>query len=564
MSFGVQSGAGEQDVLGPYIPPAAGKQYDPGSYGGYNSVVTYENGYPVYHPDQSGMEDAASRYRGMGGQPVGIDTTQSSQTRGAQMGALGLMQTAAQGSAPSQAEILSRKANEDAMAGQMSMAASVKGGPAAQAAAMRSAMMGQASQAAAGNREIAALRAQEMAQARGQYFGATSQARGQDIGEAQKQAELNEARQQYYEGMANDVYKTQLNANLGKQSESDQAWYRGRMATLQSEAQDAQNAKDIASVGLGGLTGAMGSPSDVRSKEDIQPLRYGYFDPSEGGSARPSDLAFRDFPDERDAMTSDDRAKVAEAQRSAYLLGRAHSSEAAATGKPIPYSYGGPPRAGEDIKDADPFLGRVAPPEHRNSAKEDAAEGYRIGSTAAGPAGGMVGGAIGGLSNVMERGMERAMPPQEAASAVRRLRDRTNALVDRGVAAGQHAATAVLGGAPPPTTAEASPPSLSDERTKQVLRREEPMAEANRALEASAYRYRPEYTPRGQTPGELNVGPMAQNMARDPVARTAIVQGGPDGMLAIDKEKGLKLALGGLASLQHQVDAIAGKMKRTR
>jgi hypothetical protein len=63
----------------------------------------------------------------------------------------------------------------------------------------------------------------------------------------------------------------------------------------------------------------------------------------------------------------------------------------------------------------------------------------------------------------------------------------------------------------------------------------------------------------GSTPeqkkGETNVGPMAQNMARDPVARTAVTKT-PDGMLAIDRDKALKLTMGSLASLQTQLDSV--------
>jgi hypothetical protein len=54
------------------------------------------------------------------------------------------------------------------------------------------------------------------------------------------------------------------------------------------------------------------------------------------------------------SIFSDDRTKVLEAERKAYLLGRAHETEGKATGKPVAFAYGGPPKKGEDIVDTDP------------------------------------------------------------------------------------------------------------------------------------------------------------------------------------------------------------------
>jgi hypothetical protein len=80
------------------------------------------------------------------------------------------------------------------------------------------------------------------------------------------------------------------------------------------------------------------------------------------------------------------------------------------------------------------------------------------------------------------------------------------------------------------------------------------MAGAMRAMEASPYSYKDEFRPDEQAPGEVNVGPMANKMAEDPVARTAIVRDPETKLLAIDKDKGLKVVMGSLASLQDQID----------
>jgi len=99
----------------------------------------------------------------------------------------------------------------------------------------------------------------------------------------------------------------------------------------------------------------------------------------------------------------------------------------------------------------------------------------------------------------------------------------------------------------------------SDEKTKDMVRGADPMASANRSMSPSVYEYKPKYAAEaGQSPHEKNVGPMANSMAADPLAKTAIMKR-PDGMLAIDKDKGLKLVMGGLADLQAQVDSMKKK-----
>lgn len=104
----------------------------------------------------------------------------------------------------------------------------------------------------------------------------------------------------------------------------------------------------------------------------------------------------------------------------------------------------------------------------------------------------------------------------------------------------------------------------SDERAKTGSRgfpapSEEDLAEANRSMSPSVYAYKPGFDEMtGQRPGEPNVGPMAQNMARSDVARTAVTKDPRSGMLMIDEDKGLKLVMGGLASVQKQLDEMKG------
>jgi len=151
---------------------------------------------------------------------------------------------------------------------------------------------------------------------------------------------------------------------------------------------------------------------------------------------------------------------------------------------------------------------------------------------------------------------ERVARGADKPSTLAALKERTKALASKATGATSAAldkmestTTDTLGSLYP----EAPETTTSDERAKKVLHEEEPMRGANLAMEASAYKYKPQFTPPGQDEGEVNVGPIAQKMERDPVARTAIVKD-DSGLLAIDKEKGLKLAMGSLASLQRQID----------
>jgi hypothetical protein len=99
---------------------------------------------------------------------------------------------------------------------------------------------------------------------------------------------------------------------------------------------------------------------------------------------------------------------------------------------------------------------------------------------------------------------------------------------------------------------------LSDDRSKMSG---EPkglshLASAARAMEGKPYAYKPQYTPPDQQPGELNVGPMAQNLAADPVARTTVKEDPETGLLTIDRDKALKLTMATVAAQQKQLDAM--------
>ncbi len=79
-------------------------------------------------------------------------------------------------------------------------------------------------------------------------------------------------------------------------------------------------------------------------------------------------------------------------------------------------------------------------------------------------------------------------------------------------------------------------------------------ADANRTLVGSMYAYKPGMTMSGQAPGEPNFGPMAQNLQANPISATAVKPDPRTGLLSIDRDKALKLALAGNAENQRQQD----------
>jgi hypothetical protein len=101
--------------------------------------------------------------------------------------------------------------------------------------------------------------------------------------------------------------------------------------------------------------------------------------------------------------------------------------------------------------------------------------------------------------------------------------------------------------------AELSSTAAKTESAKKQKSYTEQLAESARALESAPYAYKPEFTPPDQRPGEMNVGPMAQNLAIDPLASSAVKKT-EDGMLALDRDKLLKLNSAQIANLQKQLD----------
>lgn len=98
---------------------------------------------------------------------------------------------------------------------------------------------------------------------------------------------------------------------------------------------------------------------------------------------------------------------------------------------------------------------------------------------------------------------------------------------------------------------------LSDVTSKQHISDPMTMALADGA-KPFAYEYKP-----GMGPPGPNVGPMAQDMLRNPVTATAVDQDPQTGLLTLDRDRSLKVALGGvghLARKQAEHDALIQKL----
>lgn len=196
---------------------------DPGTP---HSVGTFDAQGNMTSPGSPGAPSAIQRraddYRNRGvtaGQRPAhqADYSDYSYGMGHGQGALGLMQSAAQGNAPSQAEILGGRMINDSLAASHSMAASARGGPMAQASAMQAAQSRGAQMRQAGVQNIAAMRAAELANARGQYMQGSMAYGGMGLGKSaqelqneQFQRGLNQEGEMGWEKMAYGVERDRL------------------------------------------------------------------------------------------------------------------------------------------------------------------------------------------------------------------------------------------------------------------------------------------------------------------------------------------------------------------
>lgn len=570
---------------------------DPRQWGGYGRA-TDANGKPIV--GSSGGERDVARYRGMAKSanttPI-IDQTRSNETRGYQDRALGYLGSAAQGQGLLSRRLGEQQANAAANAA-TSLAASVRGGPMARAAAARRVNQDAGGLAARARMATDAAAAAEEAGARGAYMSGTTTQRAQDLGLATSQAGLelgqrqaDDQREGFYEGLGFDTANTQLETGLGVSRSDQAAGASQRQAARDAIAQGDRNTQDYVNASVGGATGLAQAASkkinppddkygtsDIKAKTDVADVdslkkraqhgidttraaleagpyigmkdsagmgkealddaigrrvaadaapTYGYFD--ENQKPAPPDWLATYMNGPEQLALSDDKTKLAKAWDEGHAAAIADVEKA---------SRASP----EEIKrrsEGDGYVPAYATARDIKARAWD--EGNKEGVTAA---------RMAAVRKKLQDDFDAAgkdppvgPPPDEP---------RVTPAAPAAPVAGPGYVSQILG------RARAMLPS--DERTKESKGYVPgAMADALRSMKPSVYEYKPEYAGRaGQEQGEKNVGPMANPMAKDPVASTAIERQ-PDGMLAIDKDKALKLALGGLADLQFQVDDLKRK-----
>ena len=261
-------GNGYHLLAGTVSPDFGGSQYGvAGSTGAYDADVAR---------DRSMADASNARVAPQ------LDQTQANQSRGLQMGALGLMSAAAQGNAPSQAAALGMSANDSAARAALAGSAGARG-PGAAVAAMNGVQINAANVMGQRNAAITNMRANEMAANQGQYVSGAQQLQGQDIAaattnaqlEAQQRA-LNEQRQQGFERRGWNVRNMESSAEDRYKRNTDQALATNEANDLARQDKSSQQDQQRGAMYMSAVSSAAGAAgSDERMKRNIKPMPMG-------------------------------------------------------------------------------------------------------------------------------------------------------------------------------------------------------------------------------------------------------------------------------------------------
>lgn len=235
-SSDLNGGTGSEGRVGQTI----GGDYGGASWGGYSGTnVMNPDGTISYDASLNGATADIERMQGLGAAAANqkayqIDYAQANQdalmgaqARQGQQDAIGLARSVAMGGG-TPARDLGRQMLQQGVNTQQAAALSTRGGSLAQAAAMRQQQQGQAAYMQAGENQMGALRADEMAAARQQMLGMSTQQRGQDaqaqglnqgqainqMNQEIAQRDLNQQGQLGYEQMGQSVDKSAQDAAL--------------------------------------------------------------------------------------------------------------------------------------------------------------------------------------------------------------------------------------------------------------------------------------------------------------------------------------------------------------
>lgn len=548
-----------------------------------------QSGGEGYVLDSSGTDRTVERFQAMGSTPreaPKIDMTRPDESRRMQAQDIGYLGRVATGQESAARQLVPELQRRQA-ANARSVAASVSGGAFGRGAAMRAANRGVGATDARIRTAGEAAAAREQAQARGMYVGAVTGQRATDLGLAKSQAQLDmdqrqrdQQRQQYYEGLGHEARMAQLTTDLGYGGAEQIAQDRASAQTRAENEASRERTRTVVSGAAGATTGALQGWARGSEEEKKPPDPWST-----------SDVKAKKNVSSLDALTERGRKAVADAKvtKDATLeaggyLGRDHKPFAPAGGAPTmtiaredPYGAQPPQWLASymgqgDISRDDPYVlsddkaklakawdeGRAAGiadvqkvggyrPEQLKGRDDDAAKAARELKAGAWDEGNTT-----ARMDANRKKIEGQWDPQQSAEMDARI-----AAAREQTASPPVAPAVAQSGYVSQLLARARAMVPSDERTKESKGYVPgSMASAMRSMRPSVYEYKPEYAGRaGQDVGEKNVGPMANNMEQDPVASVA-VERQPDGMLALDKDKSLKLVMGGLSDLQMQVDQL--------
>jgi|CXWL01.1.fsa_nt_gi hypothetical protein len=476
-------------------------QRDRGSLGGQARRYD-ENGNPI----AGSADNATSRAQSMGEAAAARDAYRAdyggydAQAANAQAsraqgeGAMGLQAAAARGDAPSRAEILGRTIADQSLQAQMSGAASARGGSLAQAAAMRNAASGAAQYSQNANNQIAGMRAEEMAHARDAYAAQANAMRGQD----QQGGRL--ALERSGQETQNEQFQRGLNQQgqqFGEQMGFDiqKQQQQGELAVMGAQNAADQHQKDV----------------NQHSKDSFWDTTLklgGAAVQGAGGLAA--------------GIKSDEKAKVP-------------ANAAEAPGKGASMDWGGIGNAVAGKMGAS-WAG-YTPGTVQRLSDENAKTSVGNGMVVSG--GGMdVMGSLKATSDIATQ-YARDGRAQAVASPMGNME-----VSDENGKCGLASAAAQRSGENP--AAKENPASLVE------------MEDANRRQQGYEYSYKPGLAPPEQEPGEVNVGPMAQSLAKNPLTATAVKRDPGTGLLVLDSSKLQKVQSASIASLQAQIDKLKG------
>lgn len=261
---------GVSETGGRLLPGTVSPDFGGSQYGDLSGYSAYDNDVERDRSMGAASNDRASPQ---------LDQTQANESRGLQMGALGLLQGQADGSAASSAQIMAQRANQNAAQQTAAAVMSSKGGPGSNIASFNGAAPMAAQQAMAANAANANARAAEISRGQSQYASGAQHVEGQDVQaatanaqlEAQQRA-LNEARQQGFERRGWNVRNMESSAEDRYKRNTDAALNLNESNNLAQQQRDSAHAQQTTGMIMSAISGAATAASDERMKRNIHPM----------------------------------------------------------------------------------------------------------------------------------------------------------------------------------------------------------------------------------------------------------------------------------------------------